>query len=1336
MIEDTAVQTKPSIFDRSKKFEDGSLVRANNFFDSTQPIEGVPTSYTSDTPEVMSYRKQIREGDPGTLYEFLQNAFDYNDYSKGPPGIEIVLNDEKIITLGQLLSLSGDQLKAIHKRVTQVRITNYINEDSYYRVEHLIQTRHGGGEGTLGQHGRGGKAGSTALIVEGCVYSIQFSSRDGNGPWKAQGEVGVRPDLFRKQQTPSLNILYQDSNRNQSRKVDKTIVTFNHPDLRFFQLLLKIPEKFLLINHLYQGYRLEGGTNLKPQENLLTIWAGKPNFAGEHSTSFAPEEIKLLSLPDIKFTEIPRVEILPPGIVPNQGYSSRTTRGICVDGLMLESGDTYALQWSFWGCGYGKDDTYENKGYIISRSPESRYAQGNWEKLMALALGKCTNPAVFKAILDNSHDGNSCREGSLPKKELYDSLVANSVAMAAFKQAWDEFSQEHNIASETLFTNDEYVAGIMKERGKPVFRIDNVAFLYVLTIQKWCNIAEHKIAIDEKPQSTGDKIRLPLGTTSSDVVIDRLFEVIIERKHQIKVTKQGLEIELSYPENSPPSSFHHLSPTLRDFIRDFFSLCGKKVAMEVIFDTGAKNSMRYVLTSEQDWLDDSKKTTVSVLSGKIQSEQKDSGAMLIRLSLSDQEDLRPNFISFVEKFMAELQRVSHDGESVDLDLFAEHYSGLERGVFNAELMAQKREMLSALQRIEEEKRKLGIIWDDTQALDATRRSLRVDRNTQRTFTTLFAPNSTPVARNSQFGSSSNGQESSPKEKDGIVAVIDRLLNYTESLKNPDLHLINPQFLPAYARTTLVAAINFHFSGEIPHQPYLLDHGQQKNIAGVRVNQQIINGAHAVPAPLDCQLVGFYHPNPEIQKSISFTAALERNMFSLQANTIIPPGLELYFKYNPDNAATTPATAWESQKLFDVQFLPPEWRGLVSAVREDGELGEKQKCDIALTAWLHAFTYDDDPEIDGLITKEIETLVATGIDPEEARYLAIIKISKGNCGYVSEGFLALVRSLGLESTEAVGYLGDQGRFFPGPHNHGINLVKIDGRWTYVEPQRGYLSDSMSRDSIPAKYKAIIRKLPRGIRNYSSQNVARENTGVREILQELQSRRLVGDPSVKKILEEMMRLIGQGAELYQNLWEDEAAGETDSRESPKGVGTSIESLLENLINHHPNEGGIELDGFSLGSMFKDLIRKHAEEKADLEKKLAAAIWEMGFIKHRHKQLGEHLAIAALVTAVLTAAAISGLMLSQTGIAQELRQLSEVLLPSLHLPEIIARVFTPETIKSGYDFGAIFTLSDIKRIGAILLSAGVGLGLSTGALLMELNSQKRRMAKNRYHSGGYLN
>lgn len=1104
--------------------------------DNSRPKNVVPTSFVAETEEVQTYLKRLGRGEPTAIYEFVQNQWDYNEDVSGPPLIYVITNSGECISYPQLILMNKTNFSHIRDSSRKIEFINNIKDEdgAYFEPEAVVHTRHGGSSGTLGQHGRGGKAASAALVVGDHASSIEYLSRDQAGPWHGQAAMLVDKERFPDQKTPAYTLGYQ---RFQSPdRVDQTILTVHDPSKILVDSLLELPDYFLPANPNYSGYRFNEIKEKIQQPNLFTAWAHSPENSPINSTSFSSGERNLLNLdPNQEYRESPRVEILSDSVVKKHGYEEGQTDRIFVDGLSMKIFEHYALNWSFWGCGDGQ------YGYQAQRSTDSDYIRGNYNKLMARVLGKCTNPEVFTSLFENSLNDKECAEGkNLPEEEFIDEISRNPQAKTAMTEAWKNLCQSHELSDQVFVTASEDSLSKAKRKGIQAVKINSP--LFVKALHKFDIVKELEQAVDlpKDPASTGEKdkrFRLQETFAERKLAIYHALKDIARHKGKIVLSPQG-EIIISFDE-IPPSwtdSFKTLPIHVNFLCQDCADYFGSQSQARLVIDRGkGKATQIDLIVKEEYW----EKGFISVENFQQPVGSKGKKGMTVTLGHKERLENK-DYAAFYSDFQKLFQSLTSDGQTIDPEKLAKTLSpddffedallekSQELAVVKGELARLKleasRELQTVQAQLEDAKRQLGLAEEDAGVISPTRLGIHPDfesdweppKDFKRNYMTLFGPNSTLVTSNGgRFLKRAEDMSSPRLHQVPKINSFDDLHSYLQEkrdlLVQPDIKMLNSQLLPAQIQDTLICSHNRELSGDFSFQLIEVECRRSATKPGILMNKSIIAKATAIPCPPNCRVVGFYHPEKNIASQIKINYSPKRGFYNFESQREVTPGLEFYYEYDGNLKNTGQPTPTERQPLADQKYLNPQWRELVQTVKaHQPPLTEKQKLDVALTSWLHAFRYDKDPRID---------LQYKDLRPEE-RAALIVTNARGNCGYCSEGFTILCRLLDLPSTDLAGYLGKRGRFFPGPQNHGLTGVFINNEWVVIEPQLTYLSPGYKREAIPNNFAKLIEKIPFGENIYPLIEQSEQEIGVDEMVARLKKLHVVMDSESLSLLNEIL------------------------------------------------------------------------------------------------------------------------------------------------------------------------------------------------------------------------
>jgi len=1175
-------------------FMDVSLVEASpqvnkapifRHLDISRPIYTVPTSYTEFTEEVMTYTSRLNRGEPTAIYEFVQNQYDYNEDTSGPPLIYVTTSSGDLITYPQLIQMDKKKFQQVKDNCQKIEFKNHIKEGEFLHPESVVHTRHGGSTGTLGQHGRGGKAASAALVASGNASNIEYLSRDENGSWHGEASLLIDKEHFPHQITPSYTLGYQYFEPAEPLK--ETVLTVHDPSEIVVETLRKLPDYFLVANPKYAHYRMNEVSKDVQEASLFTTWSWLPENTTENNTSFSAAEHQLLRLnSDVTYRELPRVEILPDTVVSKHGYQENLTDRVFVDGLSMETFKHYALNWSFWGCGNGQD------GYRAQRSTDSDYIRGEFHTLMARVLSKCTNPTVFETLFERSFGDAECAEGkNLPEDEFVNEIARNPLAKAAMTEAWKQFCQKNQLGEQVLVTASAESLKKAERKGIQAARINSSVFVKALHKLDIVKELDQTIDLPKDPTSTGEKSKIYRSNDFEErkVAMYRALKDLSKEKGTIQFTPAGeiiitvtrMPTIVDYPFISLPSDIEWLCRRHQDYF-------GKKSLVRLVVDPGQGKATQITQVASEDYWE-KKFLTIENFKQEIDS----SGQRGTTLVLGHSDSLRDGqYNTFYEDFQTMFKSLTSDGQTIDPeklttvlspdDLFEDalHSKSRQLAEMKSEIARQKfeaeQELLAVKAQLKEAKRQLGIIEEDEGVLGPTRIGVHPDaeidwappKGFKRQYMTLFRSNSALVTSNGgrhlrrpeDMPSPRPHREPKIESQSDVQAYLQEKLDL---LVQPDIKMLHADLLPAQIQDTLVCSQNIDLSGEINYKPIELECVRSATKPGVLMNKSIVAGTTAIPCPPNCRVVGFYHPEKDVAKQIKINYSSERGFYNFESQAEIKPGLEFYFEYDSDLKITGQPTPKEREPLADRKFLTPRWLELVQTVeRHKPPLTEKQKLDIALTAWRHAFRYDKDPRID-LQYRDLS---------REERAAMIVNNARGNCGYCSEGFAILCRLVGIPSTDLSGYLGKNGRFFPGPQNHGMTGAFINNEWVTVEPQYTYLSAGYTREEIPAAFAKIIEQIPLGENIYPLIEQSEQKIGVEQMVAKLKELGIVLDNKSLDMLQQILSIQetdDQNTRFYDPN-EPSIPGITPKTTPPSIAATKLRKLI--VQHHQANEQGL--------------------------------------------------------------------------------------------------------------------------------------------------------------------
>ncbi len=438
-----------------------------------QPRFYVETSFVSDSPPVERMRQAFEKNGALVWYELLQNAFDYNDFSKGNPTISIVLKDGSRIPLSKLSSLTPSLI------VDRVEITNHMlnvrdglkSRQKGLDPYEIANIDHGGGKGTLGEHGWGGTIAATFLTADAHCQGIEYRSVMNDGtPYVAVGHMTTKSE---KQTKPRFTI---DVALNPEQPCTETTVTILNPDQKILSLLSKVNDEFLYANRKYHGYAFSGKQeqiDAVPNQFAMTGVA----HTGQVATQFSESDLREMFYDKNTFLknggdlDTLAVEILSPAILanPNQKPPPIYTGGLKVEGI-----DDNVLPWHFKGF---KKGAVSNSYYRADRSTDSRSLDGNPKDLVCLVLSRCPNPEIHYTVLKASLADN-CYEGDIDQDKFDKQLTPS--AREALMVAYQRLLTERHLPKDVITTSDTSVVNLLKQKQKKALLLYSPAYVRAL----------------------------------------------------------------------------------------------------------------------------------------------------------------------------------------------------------------------------------------------------------------------------------------------------------------------------------------------------------------------------------------------------------------------------------------------------------------------------------------------------------------------------------------------------------------------------------------------------------------------------------------------------------------------------------------------------------------------------------------------------------------------------------------------------------------------------------------------------------------------------------------
>lgn len=1156
----------------------------------------IPTSYVRGTPQMSEYVSLLEKGHPRPAYELVQNMLDYQNWDKGTPEIWIYTTEGERISYPEFIGSSIMEIARICNHTKKISFVNDIIPGGGMTPENVLHTKHGGGLGTLGEHGIGGRATGTSLVAGGHASSIEYTSCDTDGSWKGQA---VMANTFPGQKDPAYTLGFQRTNES----VDKTEVTVHNPSAAFTNSLSVLGDIFLPASIQYEQYKLNHTEPSKDSTQFSMYF--REGIRTNNGTKTDINLAKRMGVAESqRYTEEPRIEILDPSITHVVEPTGGLNNHVFVDGLLVGTDyDQYALRWAFWGLNNGE------RGYNAKRSNNSALMQGNPKDAMAVVLGSCTNADVFTDILYASEKGvygQGCVEGSVSKELFLEALHKNPDAIVALRKGWLTYCAENGVDPvKTCVTPDRDAYQKAEKMGVHAVHLFAPSIISALEELHIAQRLEKVVHIPDDPKETGEVMIIEMNEEYWKADLQKLAYNLIVGARYMGWNEEPARVAIDVEKGICTLSSNR-TQSLKSLMRfgridSLWEAFGEDVGIEVIMP-GTPDIKYFFEPKVEYWRTD--KCKVSIKQQPLpETEKKITETQITIISRSNSAEFR-DFLTQTTKLFKEL---TTDGIHIDRDLFDKRHikndvkgenklyalddairaKERELGEMERSLKEQKTKELNKLdEMLDDKKRQLGLIIEDREEKAPTRKRrtppLRTDwrppPELRKTYSTLYHPDDTPTTSNRRGGLFEVEEENPIQTTEEARAFIER---HFDAMEHPDIGILRPQDIPWQVRGTLVTHRNRVFSSPPQFVPIEVPKTRTISKPGIVMGTGLVEGTHSIPLFPQSKIIGVYHPDAQVLESLRIEYAENHGTYTVSSAQPIPAGLQVYVKCHESNTTKEPPSEFERADLADINSFSPAWQDLIFAVKTaTPPLTSEEKRDIALTAWLHAFKYDKDARVDDLFK---------GLPPRE-RYAELVNKATGNCGYCGEGFVVLSRAFGLASVELSGYLGHNGRFFPGPNNHALAGVYSEERkeWVVVEPQARYLSTRHKRNKIDNDYLAIIQGIPTGHNIFP----LLEQEGIR-----------IGDAAIAAQTEELRRIMLDGAtiSMLQRIAEIEMEEENmfwgnDSdlydipgrRDAGGSKPVSIESILVEAF-------GITQNAHSKKGIGKKIIRQAASSLA---------------------------------------------------------------------------------------------------------------------------------------------
>lgn len=985
------------------------MVSGESEVPNSPPVIKLETSFTSGTPEVQSMLTAVNEQKrPIFWYELFQGALDYNDWEKGRPSIECILED------GTRQSVRDISPEA---QIAQIEVSNFTRDDEGLEPDNIRFIAHGGGEGTLGIWGRGLTVGATACLAGGLCEGISFSSRDKKGPWVGKGAI----EITREDQTiPGFTLTYQ---RIESGHPDQTVITVHEPSPVLVDNLRSLPEICLPANPSYQFVRLAGADRGPKHPNVFTVYAegAQEVVEGPHAF-FSDGELKEFGVNVIaSATEPLRAEILPREFVTGHRV---TTSLVFADGLQVNARQWrgYALDWSFYGF---REGDYSSNPH---RSHDSLTLEGDASGIIAATLRKCDRPEVFLQIIRACTDESKCEEGEIDKNRFADLGAGTKQAIA---KAWGQFLAEKGFSEEeVLITESSPLKNRAESEGHKVVLLNSEAFLQAIKESTDSKMADETLGIKQEPKATGEHTRVTyLGAPRHiEFASENLVRALTYSEGIITIGgTNAINIEFGAAATRRfLGEFGELDLNIREFVTDFIAVFGSQAPLQIVIDDG-KNAVTFECSSNRYGDLVGSRVGISPKKGELVS----SGHPAVRMTISppQSEKMLILYSQFMERLTQDLSGLVDEKGQVSKDKYLDAH--------DASLLK-------------------GKIRKHREALVGAFLSLGGDRR-------LLPVTALPVRTLSMRSGLEDNLSLASRER-VLPKPIHEFSVELRRYFRPDI-VVKFRGRPPGIKDYLIESIASPYS-QISLEDYVpieTDGGKDRADATITFNKTLPAGRYPIATMLGYRIVGFKTVSGA---NIQFSELQGKGMFLLNTSKEIPAGLTIYYQ-KEDRPDTNFPDDLERRQLVDVMKLDPGWSTLVQALREDTNLSGKQRLDVAMTAWIRAFTYNSEF---GRRNRDNES------------FTDLINQAEGDCADCSRGFMALARAINMPSRFVRCQMPKLGKAVDGENLHAIVQSYIDGSWVTVEPQLStfgsYLTEGYKLEPIHSTYLDLIKGIPAG------------------------------------------------------------------------------------------------------------------------------------------------------------------------------------------------------------------------------------------------------------------
>lgn len=855
-----------------------------------QPIDAtkLPTSFVAQTSEVESMRKELAKGNPVFWYELAQNAADYNDNTKGRPAIVCTLSAGSSMSLTEYIRRGGNG------PLQRVEFRNKIKNGNGMTPDDVAHIAHGGGESTLGVHGRGLTVTSTLAVADKLCSSIEYSSKDPHGAWTGRGTMETtRAD----QKDPHFVLEYK---RN-GFEADETVVRVVDPAETLTKTLVQLPTHFLPTNDQYFFARFAGLEKALPIGNLVTV-AEKQGIVPD---TFTEDELREMRLPSQTDTNEPRrVEILPDELVQRNPQDS-VIDYMYVDGLRLryephsQTGNP-ALVWSFYG--FGKTGEYK-RHYRVARSKDSSTVEGSGPtNLMGMALKKCVEPEVHARILQANIGSSHCLEGYISYNN-FEKDVSPHVQQAIAK-GWDSVLRNLHLEEDTLITSNESMIERARNGGRNAVLLRSPAYVQALKSFAGVQTVEDAFQVTKPAEYSGEVVHMSRREPAEHIhlAVKDSLDMIVHHRGSLAIDEKGVvKIQLGQVGTlAHAQTFSDLSRSR--LISAAMNMVGANARCRVSIDNG-EHTIFFELRKGRNWRNESI-DELSVYSGQ---EASSGGGATLEIIPNSPED--ETVLQYHQQLQGLIEEYSTDGV-FDTKKYlasvrdeADSLEGLleERRAELARLEQEAKERRRALSKLSRKKMESEV--DDIEGESAREIIASLPQEVgRRVLKTWIKPDATYDR--------------------GIKTFLPRTLYFLEG--DTDKREMNKWNVSSNKRKAEMSM----------------------------AMKEIKTGLHPLLCPLGYRPLGY---QADGNATVSFYESKTGKGWAIEVAGDAAKNVRIYYDRELYGVRVEPSEK-ETQEIVDRRSLSFEWNTILNEVRNDPDLNPQQKLAIVAKAWVRTFTY--------------------------------------------------------------------------------------------------------------------------------------------------------------------------------------------------------------------------------------------------------------------------------------------------------------------------------------------------------------------------------------------